>query len=353
MKEIATEVVLSSARESRSPLGKSSYRSLSPIVQSSSASIPNSTEQDKSTQPKKQQEQEVEMVEPIPRLSSVITSMNNNPIQLHCMTFGEVRHEEIVQYALIVINSTELVFFEKPTSVVALLSIPLGMIEKVVFCYSRKMEFEVHILDSKHRKTILSFDSFEKAQTVVVVLRNACQIFNLPPKPEYKASIIEVLEWVDALTNTNTMKTMDLVNQRELIRTEIEKLSGVSPEHICACKVDDGRERVVIIRDNQIIDIETYFKESKMETKPLGSNELPADHSILLIANSLKEIVNKKQNASEEKQTLFSRLCVVSAIRNPSPDPLLFSILTEINPDWAKIFMNDPALFKKGLRCVK
>ena len=283
----------------------------------------------------------------------MITSINNNPIQLHYLTFGEVHHEEIVQYALIVINSTELVFFKKPTSVMALLSIPLGMIENVTFCYSRKMEFEVHILDAKHRKTVLSFDIFEKAQTVVVVLRNACQIFNLPPKPEYKASIIEVLEWVDALTNANTMKTMDLVNQRELIRTEIEKLSGVSPEHICACKIDDGRKRVVIIRDNQIIDIETYFRESKMETKPLGNNELPAGHSILVIANSLKDIMNNKQNASKEKQLLFSRFCVVSAIRNPSPDPLIFSILTEINPDWGDIFMKDPALFKKGLRFVK
>ena len=293
------------------------------------------------------------MPEPITKLSSVTISINSNPIQLQYMTFGKVHSEELVQYALIVINSTELVFFKKPTSVMAILSIPLGMIENVVFCYSRKMEFEVHISYSNHGKTIVTFDSFEKAQTFVVVLRNACQIFDLPPKPEYNASIIDVLEWVNALTHSNEMSTIDLVHQHELIRTEIEKLSGVTPEHICASKVDNGRGRVLVIRDNQIINIEKYMKESKTETKILDKNELPADHSILLIANNLKDILNNKQTALKEKQTLFSRLCVVSAIRSPSPDPLIFSILTEINPDWGIIFMQDPSLFKKGLRFVK
>ena len=68
----------------------------------------------------------------------------------------------------------------------------------------------------------------------------------------------------------------------------------------------------------------------------------------VIAESSIVTVVKKIQASMTEEY--FQRLVQISALQYPSPDSLLFTVISRENEDWGVLFTRNPEAFKQALQ---
>ena len=173
------------------------------------------------------------------------------------------------------------------------------------------------LLDSQ--EVFLKVNSFKEAQSSVILART---LMHRAPLPKKEDRCSHPLQWLALLYDQSISNSALLKEELSHIHSDwIENPSMIPNENIVVCS-------------DSIMSVESYL---------IGTPK-----SDVVGESSTGTIVRKIRASMTEE--FFQRLVQISALQYPSPDPLLFTVISRENKDWGVLFTRNPEAFKQAFQ---
>lgn len=181
---------------------------------------------------------------------------------------------------------------------------------------SNKWIVRIELMDNQ--EVFLRVESFVEAQSSVVLARTLMHRQSIPKKLNRSS---DPLQWLANLYNQPSNSIL-LKEEMRYIRPDwVESPSTIPNENFVVCF-------------DSVMSVESYL---------LGNPKCD-----VIAESSIVTVVKKIQASMTEEY--FQRLVQISALQYPSPDSLLFTVISRENEDWGVLFTRNPEAFKQALQ---